>query len=407
MTELRGGCGMHEGGGARRPCRRVSPSHRKGDGGRALADQHVDRASAPLPASPCRGEETRFATPSLYLSVPLLLALTLAGCLPSSQKENSRAISPADSASMALAETVPVDTLEAVWTAQAPPADPMPVPSTLAWVGDALAVVETQQGSVRRFSAGGDYLDRTDLLAESFPYVAGVRGDTLVVLARGRGALLWVVPGQGVVREVAAPAGATAAVAAPGLLAVRVGGGPDTRAPAVVRLDDRGAETGRRPLAGPGWRSVGFLRAWEGDVAALSGYRPVVDRVPVEGTGLGAADTLALAGFSSTQLVRSAQFVRGDVDEPPLLASSAAVLGGRLFVLNLRSDHVRIDVYDREGRLGRVLVSPTRGIETDVALDLAVRRAGEAVEVAVLMARPPGVLQTPESRILLYRWRDR
>ncbi|WP_420456271.1 hypothetical protein [Rubrivirga sp.] len=335
------------------------------------------------------------------------MPLAFQACLPSSQKENSRAISAADSASVALAETVLIDTLAEVWTARAPQADPMPVPMTLAWVGDTLAVVETQEPSVRRFSTGGGYVDRTDLPAESYPYGAGVRGDTVVVLARGRGALLWVVPGQGVVREVPAPAGATAAVAAPGLLAVRVGGGPDTLAPAVVRLDERGAEVGRRALAGPAWRSVGFLRVWEGDLAALSGYRPVVDRVGLEGAGLGRADTLALVGFSSPQLPRSAQFMRQEVDEPPLLMSSADVLGGRLFVLNLRSDHVRVDVYDRDGRLQRVLVSPTRGLETDVALDLAVRRSGGAVELAVLMSRPPGVLQTPESRVVLYRWRDR
>ncbi len=338
-------------------------------------------------------------------AVGLLLALQ--ACLPSSQKENSRAVSPADSASIALAETVPVDTMAQVWTARAPEADPMPVPSTLAWVGDALAVVETQQGSVRRFTAGGAYLDRTDLPAESIPYGAGVRGDTVVVLARARGALLWVVPGEGVVRELPAPAGATAALAAPGLLAVRVGGGPDTLAPAVVRLDERGAETVRQPLAGPGWRSIGFLRQWEGAVAALSGYRPVVDRVALDGAGLSPADTVALVGFASPQLPRSSQFTRGEVDEPPLLTSSAAVLGGRLFVLNLRSDEVRVDVYDRDGRLQRVLVSPTRGPETDVAFDLAVRRAGRAVELAVLMARPPGVLQQPENRVLLFRWQDR
>ena len=88
------------------------------------------------------------------------------------------------------AEAVPVDTLAQVWTARAPEADPMTVPSTIAWVGEALAVVETQEGSVRRFSAEGDYRDRTDVPTGSFPYGAGVRGDTLVVLARGTPPLL-------------------------------------------------------------------------------------------------------------------------------------------------------------------------------------------------------------------------
>ena len=335
----------------------------------------------------------------------LAAVLALAGCLPSSQKQNSRAISPADSASAALAEVAPVDTLDEVWTARAPEADPMPVPSSLGWAGDVLAVVESQEGSVRRFSGAGAYLDRTDLPAGSYPYFAGARGDTVVVFARGRSALLWAVPGAGVAREVPTPAGATNALAAPGLLAARVGGGPDADAPAVVRLSETGAETARQPLPGPAWRSVGFLRVWDGRLAALSGYRPVVDRVDVA-DGLGPADTLALAGFASPQLVRSAQYARGEVDEPPLLTSSAAALDGRLFVLNLRSDHVRVDVYDRDGRLERVLVSPSRGLEIDVALDLAARRGPDGdVELAVLLARPPGVFQTPESRVVLYRWR--
>lgn len=334
-----------------------------------------------------------------------LVSLALQACLPSSQRENSRDLAPSDSAAQAIAQAVPVDTLAEVWTARAPEADPMPVPSTLAWVGDALAVVETQEGSLRRFGADGRYLDRTDLPAGSFPYLAGIRGDTVVVLARGGPSLLWVVPGQGVVREVAAPTGATAALATDGVLAVRVGGGPDSLAPAVVRLDETGAETARRPLPGSAWRSVGFLREWDGRIVALSGYRPVVDRLEgPEAGGLSDADTLALGGFYSPQLVRSAQFMRGEVDEPPLLTSSAAALAGRLFVLNMRSDHVRIDVYGREGELERILVSPARGLELDVAQDLAVRRGpGGAVEIAVLMARPPGVFQTPENRVVLFR----
>ena len=332
-------------------------------------------------------------------------AVLLAGCLPSSQKQNSRAVPPADSASAVIAAAAPVDTLAEVWTARAPTPAAMPVPTSLAWAGDALAVVETQAGGVHRISGAGAYVDATALPAESYPYLAGARGDTVVVFARGRASLLWVVPGEGVVREVPAPRGTTNALAAPGLLAVRVGGGPDTLAPAVVRLGEDGAEVARRPLAGPAWRSLGFLRLWDGRVAALSGYRPVVDVLDA-GDGLGPADTLALRGFDSPQLPRSAQFMRAEVDEPPLLSSSATALGGRLFVLNLRSDHVRIDVYDRDGGLERVLVSPSRGFEIDVATDLAVRPGPRgAVDLAVLMARPPGMLQTPESRIVLYRWR--
>lgn len=327
--------------------------------------------------------------------------LGAAGCLPSSQHELDRTVSAADSASARLAAEAPVDTLGVVWTARAPEAEPMVLATTLGWHGDGVVVVETQGGSVRRFDGEGRYAGRTDLGAEAIPYLAGVRGDTVVVLERGTDRLAWVVPGEGVARSVSVPAGATTALASDSLLAVRLGGGA-TGAPAeAVVLRESGAEAFRVALLGPTWRSAGFLREWNGRLVALSGYRPVLDLVAEAG-----ADTLALRGFDSPQLIRSAQFARGEVDEPPLLTSSAAALGDRLFVLNLRVDHVRIDVYDREGALQQILVSPGPWAPSDaVPLDLAVRPGpGGAVDVAVLMARTPGLLQSPEARVVLYRW---
>ena len=330
----------------------------------------------------------------------LSLGAVLAGCLPSSQKELDRTVSAADSASAAVAAGVPVDTLAVAWTTS-PPEGAVRLPTTLAWLGGTLAVVETGDGAVHRFTAGGQYVDATALPADGFPYLAGVRGDTVVVLARGPGELWWVVPGRGVVRRAPAPTGASAAAAGPGRLAVRVGGGTGGDAPAVVALDEQGRAVSRTPLAGAPWRSVGFLRPWGDSLLALSGYRPVVDVVAG-----GTADTLALVGFDSPQFVRSAQFARGDVDEPPLLASSAAALGDRLFVLNQRGDHVRIDVYGRDGRLRHALVSPGPPDPVQpVALDLAVRESGGAVGIAVLRSHPPGLLRASSSEVVLYRWR--
>ena len=328
----------------------------------------------------------------------LVGAAALSGCLPSSQRERDRSVSAAVSASAALAEAVPVDTLAVVWTARAAADDPMPMPSSLAWLGDTLAVVETQTGSVRWFR-GRAPVGRTDLPDGSYPYVAGARGDTLMVLARGTGELLWVTAG-GVARRLAVP-GATAALATADLLAVRLGGGPDTTGAALARLSASGAVLDATPMPGPAWRSVGFLRALGDTVVALSGYRPVVD-VFAPGAP---ADTLALVGFASPQAARSAQFMRGEAEEPPLLTSSAAFVGGRLFVLNLRADHVRVDVYDRGGRLQRVLVSPRPWApDGPVALDLAARRRGGAVELAVLRALPPGLLRSPDAEVTVYRW---
>lgn len=336
----------------------------------------------------------------------VLLGGVLAGCLPSSQRQNSREVSAADSASAALAAEAPVDTLSVVWTARPPAGDPAPVATSFGWVRNGLAVVETQEGSVRLFTAEGAYAGRTDVGAESYPYFAGVRGDSVVVLARGLDRLLWVVPGEGVVRSVPTPPGATAALATDSLLAVRLGGGAVEGDPSVVVLAEDGRARGRHPIAGPAWRASGFLREWDGRLLALSGYRPVVDVLEPGSTTGAPLDTLALRGFGSPQLVRSAQFMRGDVDEPPLLTSGAAGLGGHLLVLNLRADHVRVDVYDRGGDLQRVLLSPRPWAPADaVPVDLAVRQRGGAVDLAVLMARTPGLLQGPESRVVLYRWR--
>jgi len=306
-----------------------------------------------------------------------------------------------------LAETAPVDSLAVVWEARAPAADPMPVPMSLLWAGDALAVIETQAGSVRRFSEAGASLDHTVLPEGSFPYAAGARGDTVVVLARGLDRLLFVVPGAGVVRELPVPQGTAAALVTPGRIAARVGGGPDERAPEVLTLDEAGRVVARSAITGPPWRAVGWLRAWGDTLVALSGYRPVIDLLPPTATPGAPLDTLALVGFASPQIPRSWQYMRGDVDEPPLLLSSAAALGDRLFVLNLRTDRVRIDVYGRDGRLRRVLQGPVTRLEADVALDLAVRPGPDgSVELAVLLGRPPGLMSAPASRVVLFRWRS-
>ena len=369
-------------------------------------------APYPLTLSLSPGERGRLRCAVAYSKriralVPVMVAAVgLAGCLPGAGRGTDRALSPADSASVALAATVPVDTLELAWTARAPDEDVMPLPTSLGWLGDGrLAVVETQVGSVRLFGSDGEYRQRIDLPEASFPYFAGASGDTVAVLARGPGALLWLTPDDGVVGQTDVGEGALSAWAPSpaGPVWARRGGGATDAPPRLDELapDGRRLRTVALPVA---WRASGYLRAWGGRVVALSGYRPVVDVVAARNAGF--ADTLALRGFDSPQLARSAQFMRGDVDEPPLLTSSAAPLGDDLYVLNLRGDHVRVDVYGRDAVLRRVLVSPTPWQPLEhAAFDLAVRRRGGAVELAVLMQRGPGLLQPADAFLALYRWR--
>ncbi|MEL6614724.1 MAG: hypothetical protein AAFQ43_03250 [Bacteroidota bacterium] len=342
------------------------------------------------------------------------LAVVLTGCLPSSQKQNTRALTPADSAATAIAEAVPADSLVEVWTA--PIGDRAFAPTGLAWVqpdsGAAarLAVIETRDGAIHLLSARGDSVGTWPLAEGSFPYLAGTLGDTVAVFARGVPEIQWVTA-AGVVRRMETPEEASAALVESGRTVVRVGGGPSDASAALVRLSASGAETSRHPIA-VDWRASGYVRAWGDSVLALSGYRPVADVLTPEASGGAVLDTLAFTGFDSPQLVRSYQFMIGEVDEPPLLTSGARALGDRLFVLNVRTERVRVDVYDRAGRLVRVLQGP---IPTDpdgrpqvldvYPADLAVREAASgAVEVAVLLQRPRGIIQQADARVVLFRW---
>ena len=342
--------------------------------------------------------------PSRFAWIAVLAAVGLAGCLPSSGKRQDTALLPADSTSRVLAQAVAPDTLGAVWRVEAPTTDPLLLATTIAWVGDQLAVVDTQAGRARWIGADGAFQGGVAFGAEAFPYGAGVTGDTLGVLLRGADALVWLVPSDTLrpkeVHQVAVPPGTQAALVLGDSAVVRLGGGA-TGAPAelaVVRADGTLGE--RVAMPGAAWRSIGFVRKWGADVIALSGYRPVVDRWRP-----GAApDTLALSGFDSPQLRRSAQFLRGDADEPPLLIPSAAPLADRLYVLNARADRLRVDVYGRDGRLLRVLVDPAPHAPLDlVAVDLAVRQTDGATEIAVLWQRPRGVLRAGGSAIELFR----
>ena len=331
---------------------------------------------------------------------------------------------PADSASVALAATVPVDTLALGWEAAARPDDPMPLPTTIGWAGtgdDArIVVVETKEGSVRLFTPSGRQARHVSTGGgpESYPYLAGIRRgartatgasvDTAVVLERGTNRLAFVpLDSSGAVRRIAVPPGASAALATDAALYVRTGGGADREPAFLVRVGERGRVAARVPFRGQPWRASGFLRAWNGGVAALSGYRPVVDVLRPGGAAGAQLDTLALRGFASPALVRSAQFMRGDAKQPPLLTSSAATLGPDLFALNVRDNHVRLDVYGADGALRRVLVSPGPwSMLAYVPVDIAARRVGAVTEFAVLMQRPSGLVQRADSRIVLYRWRE-
>ena len=335
---------------------------------------------------------------SLSLAFPLLLLLFLPGCLPSCQRTQTKALFPADSLSRQVAQQVPVDTLRRMTqTAGAAPHE-LAYPRTVRYSEDGrLYVSDVKRNSLFIFQEDGTFITETSPAAFSYPYLAGLRGDTALVFSPEEARMDFVTDGA-IARSV------TLTAEKDGEASLRYAAATDSalyfkalseKVPSyLTRLNDRGQVKARHPLPGPYWRHAGLLRPWGDSLLSLSGYRPVVDVL----SG-GTLDTLALSGFDSPMLARSRAFITGDADKPPLLTASAAPTANHLFVLNMRPGWLRVDVYDRDGRLERVLVErrPKAGTEF-YPMDLAVRRTNAGrYELAVVAAQP-----TPQ--LTVYRW---
>ena len=335
------------------------------------------------------------------LLLPALIALLLTGCLPSCQPRQSNALFPSDSLSRQIAAETPVGTLRLVWQAGTAEVPGMEHPRTALFGPDGrLYVSDTAQDRIFVFGPDGSLSEELALPAFQHPYLAGFRADTLLVFNPAAGRIDFV--SQGAVRRtidlpVRAPEGAFQYVAVSDS-AVYLKTIAEGEEGSLVVLDEGGKVLRTEILEGPYWRYAGGLRVQDDTLYSLSGYRPVVD-VLAPGAPL---DTLALVGFDSPMLARSRQFVLGQVDEAPLLTASAVPVGDSLFVLNVRPGWLRVDVYDRQGRLRRILTQENP--EFDRAfypMDLAVRQSGPGIyDFAVISAG--GDLP----RVWLHRWRS-
>ena len=343
---------------------------------------------------------------SLLLTAALCLLVT--GCLPSScQREANEALYPSDSLSRSIAQQTPVDTLQPVGATSAPDAEgteALTHPRTVRFFDDGqIAVSDVERDRLALFTPTGTLQGTVPSL--SVPYLAGVRTggprDTLVVFSAGDDRFEFVVDGQRVPdRSVPyeRPAAETLVytAATDSAYVVKVVG--ETVTGAIERLGRQGETVARRPLDGPYWRSAGGLRVWGDTLLSLAGFRPVIDRLPLDFTASTPLDSTLLRGFDSPMLERSYAYAQGDVERPPLLTPDAAPLGDSLYVLNLRPGWVRIDVYGRDGRLVRSLVEPHEGGNPNFnAVGLDVRRDGDALRFAVLLRSPTPALE-------LYRW---
>lgn len=325
------------------------------------------------------------------------------------QREEPRALYAADSLSRQIAQTLPPDTLALVWASDAMPGDAealeLEYPRTVAFgPGGLLYATDARAGALLAFDpATGALEERWSPEVLDTPYLAGFRGDTAYVFAPNQRRLdaLSLASGE-VARSVELPDPEErdvlqyAAVSDEALYYKAVL--PDNGS-FVARLGGDGEVRERRALDGPNWWHAGFLRVWGDTLVSLNGYGTTARLLPASLRGTLSPDTLALVGFDSPMLARSRGFALGSVKRPPVLSSSAAPLGDRLFVLNMRPGWLQIDVFGKDGRLQAILTEPSPGFRKSFfPVDLAVREVGEGrYEIGVVEVEPI-------PRVVLYRW---
>jgi hypothetical protein len=315
------------------------------------------------------------------LLVALAVALVVTGCLPSScRRDTETALFAADSLSRRAAQGVPVDTLAQAWQALGPGEAPLQFPRTVRFLPDGSVMAsDAERGALYRFTPTGAHVRNLADEAFDVPYLAGTRGDTLVVFQAGANRIDFLAGGRLVdgasvdVRRPEAGALTYVAVADTMLFVKMLGEAPSARY--IDRLGPDGEPVARAPLRGPSWRLAGGLRVWGDTLVSLAGFRPVVRTLPLAFADEATPDSTYLVGFDSPMLGRSRAYAEGDASKPPLLTASAAPHGDRLFALNLRPGWLQIDVFGRDGRLERILTAAdSTQVSNYYPRDLDVRR---------------------------------
>ena len=339
-----------------------------------------------------------------FSAIAAAALLLLSGCLPySCRRQESVALAPADSLSRALAVSVPMDTLALAWTRPIVADEGNAYPRTVRF-GPASAgpiyLSDAEQALVFVFDISGAPIDTFP--APNIPWLAGVQADTVALFEPETPAMHFFVAGEPVgtlpIRDEERSDAALTYGAFSNHTVYYKRVDPE-RGGFVAEIDPSGHAATRHSLPGPYWRHAGMLRFWGDSLLSLSGFRPVVDIIPLDEPPGEPIDTLALRGFDSPMLARSLAWMQGDVHKAPLLTPSAAAEHDLLFVLNLRAGWLRIDAFDRTGRLVHRLTEPERAWDASFfPQDLTVRRqADETWAIAVAVS-------SPEPELRLYRW---
>ncbi len=328
--------------------------------------------------------------------------IALSGCLPfSCTRTESRAVSAADSLSRQIASRVLADTLQRMGTLTGFGDVALEYPRTVLFGSDGrLYVADAERGSI--FALAASASDSREITWDDLqvPYLAGQRGDTIIVYSPSNGRFTFLVdnaPSHSVhvPDDIPRQALQYTAVGEANLYLKVV-----TRDEQgyLARIGPGGRELSRRLLKGSQWRHAGLLRMWQGDLVSLSGFYPIVDLYPPSLAG--DYDSLALTGFDSPMLHRTRAFDAGRARGAPLVAGSAAALDSALYVLNMRPGWLRIDVYDKAGMLRHILLDGEPVLQKSFyPIDIAIRSSVDGIEIAVAVLEP-----TPEVR--LYVWRE-
>lgn len=330
----------------------------------------------------------------------LLCVLILSGCFPSScRREEPHDLFASDSLSRQIAAGIPIDTLRLIRSVQGSPENAIEYPRTVLFGNDdTIYVGDVQSGVLFLFDSSGLPLQswHDDRLVH--PYLAGTRGDTLLVFSPDSSRIFYLLEGR-IARQIDLPRPddrSALQYVAGTEEAIYVKAASAESGVSIHRFDHAGQEVAKKDLRGPYWRYAGMVRTWGDTLLSLSGYRPVVDLLTPEGR----VDSLALVGFDSPMLARSRAFMLGGIKEPPLLSTSAAPAGPYLFVLNLRPGWLRIDVFDRNGRLQFVLTESNSAFDREffpIAID--VRPQDDAGYLLAVTTHEP------VAQLLLYHWK--
>ena len=327
------------------------------------------------------------------------LAIIVSGCLPTGgDRSGEYWLLEADSLSRVIADETPVDTMRLVWQTNKNIVYPRSVRFDnygnlfVSDVQDSLIYTFDTQGT-RTGSITGDF---------TFPYLAGFRGDSLVVFnPKDDHWRFDIVHGGEVVRTIAVTDSLLQkevfSYGAVSDSAFYVKSLAESFGSQVIAVDDNGQLSAPIfDLGQPYWRHAGGIRAENNNVISFCGYLPVANFVNLSESS---QDTIRFMGFDSPRLNDTRKFLSGDTHEPPLISAAAATTDSLIFAMNLRLGWIRVDIFDHAGQLQAVVESENQKVNKEFfPIDIDVFQQEDGSWLIAIIAKPE------VQGIWVYKW---